>query len=133
MKHNQITKVRAFGVLAALAFGAALSGGACSSTVPSDQTSSSTSGSGSGGGKGASTTAASTTASSGGTGGASTTASTGSGTGTGAMGTGGAPSDCSTNPMTYLEIINACTTAQQVDLMPVLPLLEADGGLPALP
>jgi hypothetical protein len=48
------------------------------------------------------------------------------------VGTGGAP-DCYPNPMTYLEIINACTNAQQVDVTPVLPLLLPDGGLPALP
>jgi hypothetical protein len=66
---------------------------------------------------------------------ASTSTSTSSGAGghgTGGSGTGGAP-DCYPNPTTYLEIINACTNAQQVDVSPVLPLLESDGGLPPLP
>jgi hypothetical protein len=43
------------------------------------------------------------------------------------------PSDCFTDPKTYLEIINACTDAEKLDKMPTLPLLLADGGLPALP
>jgi hypothetical protein len=34
---------------------------------------------------------------------------------------------------TYVEIINACTTATKIDKHPTLPLLQADGGLPPLP
>jgi hypothetical protein len=112
-------------VLASLAFSAALTGGACSDSVPSDQGGTSSSSSGETG-----TTSSTTTSSSGGTGGMGT-----GGTGTGGMGTGGtggAP-DCYMNPMTYLEIINACTNADKVDVSPVLPLLEPDGGLPPLP
>lgn len=45
----------------------------------------------------------------------------------------GVPSDCFMNPTTHLEIINACTTADKVDKMPVLPLLNPDGTLPAVP
>ena len=40
---------------------------------------------------------------------------------------------CFTNPKTYNEIINACTTAIGVPKTPVLPLLNADGTLPDLP
>lgn len=40
---------------------------------------------------------------------------------------------CFTNPQTYLEIINACTDAVQIDKRPSLPLLNADGSLPPLP
>jgi hypothetical protein len=111
--------------LASLGASAALAGGACGDSVPSDQ--------GAGGSRSSSssttttTTTTSTTTSSTGTGGMGT-----GGAGTGGMGTGGAP-DCYPNPMTYVEIINACTTAQQVDVTPVLPLLQADGGLPPLP
>lgn len=45
----------------------------------------------------------------------------------------GAAPDCYTNPTTYLELINACTDAEKVAKSPVLPLLQADGGLPPLP
>ncbi len=41
--------------------------------------------------------------------------------------------DCYMNPTTHVEIINACTTAQALDVTPVLPLLEADGSLPPIP
>jgi hypothetical protein len=51
----------------------------------------------------------------------------------GSTGDGPAPSDCFTNPQTHFEIINACTNSQQFDKKPNLPLLLADGGLPALP
>lgn len=54
---------------------------------------------------------------------------------------GGAPRDsaapadlgCFVNPVTHLQIINACTSAQQVDKKPLLPLLRPDGTLPPLP
>jgi hypothetical protein len=54
---------------------------------------------------------------------------------------GGAPPDsaapadlgCFVNPVTHLQIINACTSAQQVDKKPSLPLLRPDGTLPPLP
>jgi hypothetical protein len=49
----------------------------------------------------------------------------------------GTPADsgvpCVMNPMTHLEIINACTDAQGIDKHPTLPLLLPDGGLPPLP
>ena len=45
----------------------------------------------------------------------------------------GAPSDCYLNPMTHLEIINACTDAVRITKNPTLPLLLTDGGLPPLP
>jgi hypothetical protein len=42
--------------------------------------------------------------------------------------------DCVMNPgNTHSDIINACTTAQHYDKKPTLPLLYADGGLPAIP
>jgi hypothetical protein len=37
---------------------------------------------------------------------------------------------CYTNPTTYLEIINACTTAKKFAKSPVLPLEAPDGGRP---
>ncbi|APR84048.1 Hypothetical protein A7982_09397 [Minicystis rosea] len=118
MRREWIGKSRAIVVLSALALTAALAN-ACGEALPSDTTSTSSSGD----------TSSSSSASSSGTGGAggsSTTSSTGTG------GTGGAP-DCVTNPTTHVEIINACTDAQQIDSMPVLPLLQPDGGLPPLP
>ncbi len=129
MSWTHLTRARALGILASFALGAGLAGGACDSSVPSDQGGTSSSSASTSGSTTASASASA--ASSGGLGGAGG-ASTSSGSGTGGMGTGGAP-DCFTNPMTYVEIINACTNAQQVDLNPVLPLLEADGGLPPLP
>lgn len=66
-----------------------------------------------------------------------TTMTTGPGTSSGGAGGsggggGGAP-DCFTNPMTHVEIINACTTADEVDKTPNLPLLGPNGELPPLP
>ena len=52
--------------------------------------------------------------------------------GTGGGG-GGGTSDCSMNPMTHLEIINACTDAQSVDISPFFPASAPNGTLPALP
>src|SRR5262249_10522558 len=43
------------------------------------------------------------------------------------------PQDWFTNPQTHFEIINAGTDSQKVGKPPNLPLLLADGGLPALP
>jgi len=40
---------------------------------------------------------------------------------------------CFTNPQTYNEIINACTTAVKVYKDSHPPLLNADGSLPPLP
>ncbi|MFT3692869.1 MAG: hypothetical protein QM831_06995 [Kofleriaceae bacterium] len=40
---------------------------------------------------------------------------------------------CFTNPTTNDEIINACTDAQKIYKNPVLPLLNPDGTVPALP
>jgi hypothetical protein len=54
-------------------------------------------------------------------------------TSTGSTSMTGDGGDCIPNPMTYVEIINACTNAQAVDVNPVLPLLLPDGGLPPLP
>ncbi len=106
---NALPRGRTLLLLASCALGAAALGSACGDDLPSDTTTSTT------------TTGDTTTS--------TTTSSTG---GTGGGGTGGAP-DCYTNPMTHLEIINACTDAQKIDAMPVLPLLEMDGGLPPLP
>lgn len=46
-----------------------------------------------------------------------------------------APPDasCFTNPTTYNEIINACTTAQKIYKDSNPPLLNPDGSLPPLP
>ena len=48
---------------------------------------------------------------------------------------GDAPPDasCFTNPTTYNEIINACTTAQKIYKDSHPPLLGSDGSLPPLP
>jgi hypothetical protein len=40
---------------------------------------------------------------------------------------------CVTNPMTHVEIINACTNADSYDKMPFYPTLAPNGTLPALP
>ena len=40
---------------------------------------------------------------------------------------------CFTDPKTYTEIINACTTAEKVFKDSKPPLLNADGSLPPLP
>jgi hypothetical protein len=40
---------------------------------------------------------------------------------------------CFENPQTHYEIINACTTAQQIYKDTNPPLLEPDGTLPPLP
>jgi hypothetical protein len=46
----------------------------------------------------------------------------------------GAPdASCFTDPKTYNEIINACTTAQKIYKHPNLPLVGSDGMLPPLP
>jgi hypothetical protein len=39
---------------------------------------------------------------------------------------------CVTNPTTSTDILNACTDAGFIDKTPVLPKLQADGGLPPL-
>ena len=46
-----------------------------------------------------------------------------------------APADaaCFTNPQTHKEIINACTTAQQIFKDSHPPLTQPDGSLPQLP
>jgi hypothetical protein len=51
----------------------------------------------------------------------------------GGPGNDGGPSDCVQNPKTHDEIINGCTDAVKITKNPTLPLLLADGGLPALP
>jgi hypothetical protein len=40
---------------------------------------------------------------------------------------------CFLNPVTNLEILNACTDAGTFDKTVILPLLQSDGGLPPLP
>jgi hypothetical protein len=40
---------------------------------------------------------------------------------------------CVTDPMTHLELINACTTADSVDKLPFYPTLAPNGQLPPLP
>jgi hypothetical protein len=67
-----------------------------------------------------------------------TSSSSGSSTSSGMGGDGGGGagvgvSDCFSNPMTHVEIINACTDAEKVDKVVKLPLLEPDGSLPPLP
>ncbi len=46
-----------------------------------------------------------------------------------------APADlaCFTDPVTHVQIINACTSSQRIDKKPILPLLRPDGTLPPLP
>lgn len=64
----------------------------------------------------------------------STTSSSSSGDGgAGGMGGQGGASTCVNNPMTHIEIINACTDAEKIDKTVTLPLLQADGTLPPLP
>ena len=46
---------------------------------------------------------------------------------------GGPDASCFTNPTTYNEIINACTSAQKIYKTTHLPLLGSDGSLPPLP
>ncbi len=48
-------------------------------------------------------------------------------------GPGTPDASCFANPQTHEEIINACTTAQKIYKTTHLPLLDADGTLPALP
>ncbi|MCC6644318.1 MAG: hypothetical protein IT374_01945 [Polyangiaceae bacterium] len=55
------------------------------------------------------------------------------GAGNGAGGAGGQAAPCSTAPKTHVELINACTDAQAIEVHPVLPLLQPDGSLPPLP
>ena len=103
-------------LLAASALGAALAVGACGGdSLPSDAqstaTSTTTTGPGSSSGDGV-----------GGGGGAG-----------GSGGAGGGAPDCFTNPKTHLEIINACTTADEIDKTPKLPLFGPNGELPPLP
>lgn len=43
------------------------------------------------------------------------------------------PADCSLDPHSYLELINACTDAEKIEKKPSLPLLNSDGTLPPLP
>jgi hypothetical protein len=121
MSPRRLLSAPTLAFLASIAASAAFAAGACGDSVPSDQ--------GSGGKTTTATTSASTTSKT-----TSTSTSPGTGgAGTGGMGSGGVP-DCYSPPLTnYVEIINACTTAQKIDVMPVLPLLQPDGGLPPLP
>lgn len=115
--------------LAASALSSAVALGACGGdSLPSDTQSASSTG------EGPTTTTTTTTAGSttGGMGGAGSSSASVTGTGAGG-GAGGAEPDCFTNPITHVEIINACTTADKVDKMSVLPLLGPNGELPPLP
>ena len=110
---------RFYALLAASSLGAALAIGACGGdSLPSDTQSTATS-----------TTGETTTTGPGSSGGGGAG---GGGTG-GSGGGGGGALDCFTNPMTHVEIINACTTADEVDKTPNLPLLGPNGELPPLP
>jgi len=40
---------------------------------------------------------------------------------------------CSNDPMTHLELLNACSNADSVDKMPFYPTLAENGQLPPLP
>jgi hypothetical protein len=40
---------------------------------------------------------------------------------------------CANSPTTYVQIINACTTADSVNKMPFFPALAPNGQLPQLP
>ncbi len=115
MIQRDMMRARSLAIAGLLAIGAALGGGACDETVPSDQTASS-----------ASSSTTSSTSSGGGAGGAGTG-------GMGMGGGGGAAPDCYMTPMTHVEIINACTDADKIDKKPDLPLLGMDGKLPPLP
>jgi hypothetical protein len=58
------------------------------------------------------------------------------GGGSGGTGGGGMPDmagACSTNPTTHLELINACTDSQAVEITPFYPSMAPNGVLPALP
>jgi hypothetical protein len=46
---------------------------------------------------------------------------------------GGPDASCFTNPQSYIEIINACTTAQKIYRNTHPPLEGSDGSLPSLP
>lgn len=98
----------------------------CDETLPSDTTTTTTTGAAGAAGAGAQGGAAGA----GGKGGAAGAGAQGGAAGSG--GAGGAP-DCTMNPMTHVEIINACTDAEKIDKKPVLPLLKPDGSLPPLP
>jgi|GEM_PF-6233254 len=41
--------------------------------------------------------------------------------------------DCVSNPVTSVELLNACTTADSVDKMPFYPTRAPNGQLPPLP
>lgn len=53
--------------------------------------------------------------------------------GAGLDGSAGPDLSCFTSPMTHVELLNACTSAQAIDKTPLLPLLRPDGTLPPLP
>jgi hypothetical protein len=63
--------------------------------------------------------------------------STSSSTSSGGAGNGGSraggSTECFTNPVTHVEIINACTDVETIDKTPNLPLLHPKGELPPLP
>jgi hypothetical protein len=71
----------------------------------------------------------------GGTGGSAGSAGTGGSSGTGGGGGMMPDAGCFNNPQSYVEIINACTTAMKVNKTSAIPpgKLLPDGGLPPLP
>jgi hypothetical protein len=74
-----------------------------------------------------------TTENRGGSGGTGGRAAAGAG-GSAAAGRGGSGGGSGVeSPTTHLELINACTDAEKVDVDPDLPLLLPDGKLPPLP
>jgi hypothetical protein len=118
MNKTNLSRLSLIAILTALSGSALLS---CDGDVPSDTSNTAgTAGSNPQGG----------TAGTAGTGGAA--GSNPQGGSAGAAGTGGSP-DCVVSPKTHEEIINACTDAEKIDKMPVLPLLNPDGSLPPLP
>ena len=124
MRTRTMTTRRFSSLLAALTLlGASIVGACGGGNVPSDTTSTTSA---------TTTSSTSTSGGTGGHGGAGTGGAPGTGGSAGAGGAGGAP-DCFMNPMTHVEIINACTDADALDKNPDLPLLGADGSLPPLP
>lgn len=123
MKPRVLARSAVFAIVASSLVAAVLSGACGDSGAPTDQASG---GGGVSGRSSATTTAplsSATYSMSGGLGGGDADGRTAD----------SGPTDCVTNPTTYLEIINACTTAQRVVKDPDLSKYYVDGGLPPLP
>jgi hypothetical protein len=139
MLHSFLSRTATAGLLASVALFAA-----CGNNNPSDTTASAGSagtagtgntaqgGSGGAGAQGGTGGTGAQGGTGGATGGGGTAGAGTGGTGTGGTGTGGAP-DCYMNPMTHVEIINACTDAEKIDKQSKPPLQNPDGSLPPLP